>query len=89
MPPALFALIILELGSHFLCRPVWTTILLFYASCPPWEDDVCHYVLRRVLSWAGLDLSSPGFSLSLNLGLFIYFLRQVLKLWILLPQPPM
>jgi hypothetical protein len=32
MPPVLFALVILERGSHFLPRPVWTTVLLFWDS---------------------------------------------------------
>jgi hypothetical protein len=30
MPPALFALVILEKGSCFLHRSVWTVIVLFY-----------------------------------------------------------
>jgi hypothetical protein len=30
MPPALFALVILEIGSHFLPRLIWIAILLFY-----------------------------------------------------------
>jgi hypothetical protein len=29
MPPALFALVILEVGSCFLSRPAWTVRLLF------------------------------------------------------------
>jgi hypothetical protein len=29
MPPALFDLVILEAGSHFLPRPAWASILLF------------------------------------------------------------
>jgi hypothetical protein len=32
-PPAYFALIILETGSHFWPRPAWTVILLFDTSC--------------------------------------------------------
>jgi hypothetical protein len=31
-PLVLFALVILEIGFHFLFRSAWTTILLFYAS---------------------------------------------------------
>jgi hypothetical protein len=37
MPPALFALVILEIGSCFLPRPV-TVILLFYTSHCSWDD---------------------------------------------------
>jgi hypothetical protein len=32
MPPALFALIILDIGSCFLPRPAWTSIFLCYTS---------------------------------------------------------
>jgi hypothetical protein len=31
----------LELGSHFLCRLAWTTVLLFYPSCYHCWDDRC------------------------------------------------
>jgi hypothetical protein len=31
-PLALFALIVLEIGSHFLPKQAWTAIFLFYAS---------------------------------------------------------
>jgi hypothetical protein len=34
----LFALVILETKSHFLPRPIWTMILLFYTSSPCWDD---------------------------------------------------
>jgi hypothetical protein len=40
MPPALFALVVLEIGSYFLSRPAWTAILLFYSFLCSW-DDVC------------------------------------------------
>jgi hypothetical protein len=36
-PPARFALVILEIGSCFLPRLAWTTILLLYASCYSWD----------------------------------------------------
>jgi hypothetical protein len=36
--PALFALVILDLGSHFLLRPALTTVLVFYASCCSCDD---------------------------------------------------
>jgi hypothetical protein len=38
MPPALFALVILEIGGCFLPRPAWTMLLLFYASYHSWDD---------------------------------------------------
>jgi hypothetical protein len=37
-PPALFALVTLELGSCILPRHTWTTILLFYASSHCWDN---------------------------------------------------
>jgi hypothetical protein len=37
--PALFALVILEIGScFFLARQAWTEILLFYTSHPSYDD---------------------------------------------------
>jgi hypothetical protein len=38
MPPALFAVVILGIESCFLPRLTWTSILLFYASHPIWDD---------------------------------------------------
>jgi hypothetical protein len=38
MAPALFALVILEIGSCFLPRVTWTAVFLFYASCCSWDD---------------------------------------------------
>jgi hypothetical protein len=35
-PPTLFALVILEIGPHFLHRPAWTAILRFYTSHCSW-----------------------------------------------------
>jgi hypothetical protein len=37
-PPALSALVILEIGSHFLTRTSWTSILLFYTFHSSWDD---------------------------------------------------
>jgi hypothetical protein len=37
-PPALFTLVILDTGSHFLPRPAWTLIVLLYTSCHCWDD---------------------------------------------------
>jgi hypothetical protein len=37
-PPAIFALIIWKGGSHFLPRPAWTMILLFYSFYHCWDD---------------------------------------------------
>jgi hypothetical protein len=36
--PALFALVILEIGSCFLPEQAWTMILLLYTSCHSWDD---------------------------------------------------
>jgi hypothetical protein len=32
-PPALFALVIFEMGSYFIPGPDWTTVLLFVVLC--------------------------------------------------------
>jgi hypothetical protein len=37
-PPALFALVILEIGFCFLCPGVWTLIFLFYSSHHCWRN---------------------------------------------------
>jgi hypothetical protein len=36
--PTLFAMVNLEMGSHFLPRLAWTVVLLFWASCHSWDD---------------------------------------------------
>jgi hypothetical protein len=38
MPPASFALVILDLGSYVLPRLTWTVIFLFYAFHSRWDD---------------------------------------------------
>jgi hypothetical protein len=38
IPPALCAVVILEIEYYFLPRPVWISILLFYISCHTWDD---------------------------------------------------
>jgi hypothetical protein len=42
-PPALFGLIILKIGSHFLSRPAWIMILLCYASQYSWMAGAHHH----------------------------------------------
>jgi hypothetical protein len=60
--PALFALIVLEIGSHFLPRPAWPMILLYYDSCCSWNDrSVPPYqafvtiIEMSHFAWAGLE----------------------------------
>jgi hypothetical protein len=75
-PPALFTLIILEIGSCFLLRQAWTVILLFYISTFPEMTGVYHHtqlfsfemgpheLLPSPLSpQAGLKLQSSNLSL--------------------------
>jgi hypothetical protein len=63
IPPALFALVILEVRAHFLPRQTWTTILLF-AYHLTWMTGVWHHTQHfsfEMGSWeyfftkAGLD----------------------------------
>jgi hypothetical protein len=42
IPPAIFALVILEIGSHFLLRPAWTSIL-FYSPTTVRLTGTCHH----------------------------------------------
>jgi hypothetical protein len=47
MSPALFSLVILEIGSHFLPRPTWTKIvaaLLFLSFTPPRMTGEGHHI---------------------------------------------
>jgi hypothetical protein len=71
-PPVLFTLVILEIRSHFLLRPAWTLIILFYASCRPWDDRLTpphptlfHWdgVLQIVLPRPAQNCNPPNFSL--------------------------
>jgi hypothetical protein len=62
MPPALFALVILEIGSHFLPRLVCTTIILFKVYHHCWDNRYvpsplpCTFFL---FSWGLIKLFSP------------------------------
>jgi hypothetical protein len=52
MPPAFFALVILELESHFLSQLAWIIILLFYTSWPHWDDRCAPP--HPAISWDGV-----------------------------------
>jgi hypothetical protein len=39
---AVFAVVALEIGPHFLPRPPWATILLFYTFCFCWDNEYDH-----------------------------------------------
>jgi hypothetical protein len=45
--------VILEIGSHFLPRPVWTMILLFHTSCCSWA---CPNMPSYWLTWGSHKL---------------------------------
>jgi hypothetical protein len=38
MTPAIFAMVILELGSHFFPKLAWTEIILFMLPASCWDD---------------------------------------------------
>jgi hypothetical protein len=52
IPPAIFAPVILEIGSCFSPRPAWTVILLFYASLHCF-DDRCVTAHPSLFHWDG------------------------------------
>jgi hypothetical protein len=52
-PPFLFALVILETGSHFLPRPAWTMILPFYTYDCHWNDRLMPPCLAFFSDWDG------------------------------------
>jgi hypothetical protein len=70
-PPALFVVVILEIGSHFMSRPTWTMIPLFYASCCSQDDRYmppCPTIGWDGISWTFLPrLISKCSLLDLNL----------------------
>jgi hypothetical protein len=51
MPPVLFVLVILGTGSHFLPRPAWITIFLFYASIVAGTISIYHHAQPFLLTW--------------------------------------
>jgi hypothetical protein len=55
MPPALFTLVILDMGSRFLPKPAWTRILLYYASHLAWDNR--HTPLCPPIGWDGVSWS--------------------------------
>jgi hypothetical protein len=74
-PPVLFALVILEIGSRFLPRLAWTTVLLFYTSCHGWDDG-------------GVPPCSALFPSRCGCGLMNFlFPLDCLELWSFWPQP--
>jgi hypothetical protein len=53
MPPAhFFALVIFEIKFHFVPRPAWTMILLFYASHHSWDDSCA--TIPSCFCWDGV-----------------------------------
>jgi hypothetical protein len=98
MPPALFSLIIFEIESHFLPRPV---ILLFYTSHCHWDDrhvTIPSFLLLLLLRWrllnffffffcAGMELRSPNLSLLYSLWWQVHatVLSYLLRDGVLLP----
>jgi hypothetical protein len=65
--PTYFALVILEIGSHFLLR-TWMEILLILLSTVAEMTGMGHYIqrflLKRFLPRLALSSSSPGLHLS-------------------------
>jgi hypothetical protein len=63
MPPALFAIVILKITSHFLA-----TILLFYGSCQSWYDrcgapcPACFPLKWGLMNFFPTGRSGPWFS---------------------------
>jgi hypothetical protein len=62
MPPVLFALVILEIGSHFLHKPTWTSIFPFDIShIAGWQAQavMLSFFALRWVSWT-FDLGWHG-----------------------------
>jgi hypothetical protein len=62
-PPILSSQVILEIGSHFLPKLAWNTVLLFYTSCWTW-DDRDTTMPRFFLVRCGLVNFLPGLTLN-------------------------
>jgi hypothetical protein len=56
--PALYTLVIFEIRSHFLPKPVWTIVLLFYTSHCYWDDR--HVPRLPLLRWGFSQTFLPG-----------------------------
>jgi hypothetical protein len=56
MPPALFALVMFKVGSHFLHKQAWTMNILFYTSHCSWNDR--HMPPHSAVGWNGVSRSS-------------------------------
>jgi hypothetical protein len=54
MSLAIFAVLILEIGSHFLPRLSWTAVLLCYISHCSW-DDRCMSPCPPFFCWDGVQ----------------------------------
>jgi hypothetical protein len=95
-PLALFVLVILEIGSHFLPTLSWTTNFLFYTShfmlpTVAGMTGVCHCAQLLVemgscelLFWAGLKPQFSWFQPPKNLGLQAWSTYTWQYLWIFL-----
>jgi hypothetical protein len=60
--PALLALVILKIKSHFLPWLTWTTILRVYTSCCSWDDRCMATIPSYCLRWSLVNiwLERPG-----------------------------